>query len=53
MKEAKSARNTSQSDAGGKELFTSSELRIIAISLSVLSLGLALAWLGFALFIKG
>lgn len=34
-----------------KTLFSRSELRIIAISLSILSLGLAIAYLGFILFL--
>ncbi|MEK7605640.1 MAG: hypothetical protein AAB478_03915 [Patescibacteria group bacterium] len=35
-----------------KPLFSSTELRIIAISLSVLSLGLAIAYIGLILFLK-
>lgn len=34
-----------------KQFFSNTELRIIAISLSILSLGLAIAWIGFTLFL--
>ncbi|CAN5118996.1 hypothetical protein BH11PAT1_BH11PAT1_6480 [soil metagenome] len=33
-----------------KQLFSSGELRIIALSLGVLSLGTAIAWIGFIFF---
>ncbi|GIW62000.1 MAG: hypothetical protein KatS3mg089_0852 [Patescibacteria group bacterium] len=39
-------------DAQRKQFFTSTELRIIALSLSILSLGLAIAYIGFMLFLK-
>lgn len=39
-------------NATKKPLFSNSELKIITISLSVLSLGLAIAYIGFILFLK-
>ena len=43
----------SEKNAKGKQpLFTSSELRIIGISLSILSLGLVICYVGFVLFLK-
>ncbi len=39
-------------DAKRKPFFTPTELKIIALSLSILSLGLAIAYIGFVLFLK-
>ncbi|HVZ58624.1 MAG TPA: hypothetical protein VG935_02630 [Patescibacteria group bacterium] len=35
-----------------KKLFSNSDLRIIAFSLSILSLGLAIAYIGFVIFLS-